>query len=92
MAAWLEYRFDFIDQGASASIYIHGYANNEAVAYSEVVYPLPGQAFTPLGLATMTVDNVTRHVDGTVARNITAQNLAPFNPCTVDINIIAESY
>ena len=92
MSAWREFRFDFIDQGASAAVYIHGYADNEAVAYSAVAYADSGQAYYPLALINMTEGNVTRHVDGTVARTINVQNLAPFNPCTVDINIIAEWY
>jgi hypothetical protein len=92
MAAWLEYRFDFIDQSASASIQIYGYANNEVVAYSWVVYALSGQAYYPLALAKMTVDDVTRYSDESVARDITVQNLANGNPCTVDIDIMSESF
>jgi hypothetical protein len=92
MAAWREFRFDFIDQGASASVYIHGYSDNEAVAYSAVVYALEGEAYYPLGDITMTSNEVFRHVDGTVARKVSVQNMAPFNPCTVDINIIAETF
>ncbi|HZR57856.1 MAG TPA: hypothetical protein VFA74_13360 [Terriglobales bacterium] len=92
MAAWREFRFDFIDSGASASVFIHGYDNNESVAYSAVVYAQEGQAYYPLGHINMEQTEVYRHVDGTVARVVAVQNLAPFNPCTVDINILAESF
>jgi hypothetical protein len=91
--AWREYRFDYIDSGASASVSIYGYADTEAVAYSSVVYTADGgTAYYPLAKAKMTVDDSTRWSDGSVARDITVQNLAPFNPCTVDILIIAESF
>jgi hypothetical protein len=33
-----------------------------------------------------------RHVDGTVARKVYIQNLAPFNPCAVDLLQIVESF
>jgi hypothetical protein len=92
MAAWKEFSFDFIDSNASASVFIHGYGNNESVAYSAVVYALQGDAYYPLGHISMTQSEVYRHVDGTVARVVSVQNLAPFNPCAVDINILAESY
>jgi hypothetical protein len=40
----------------------------------------------------MTQTEVTRDGGGSIARTVVVQNLAPFNPCEVDINIIAESY
>ena len=92
MAAWREYRWDYIGPGAGVSVFIHGYSANEAVAYSAVVYPLQGDAYFPLGHINMSDGEVFQHVDGTVARKIYVQNLAPFNPCAVDLNIMAESY
>ena len=86
MAANLEYRFAFIDAGASASVFIHGYPNNMAVAYSAVVFPVHNAAYIPLGRINMTQSEVTRHVDGTIGRTVNVQNLAPFNPCSVDIS------
>jgi hypothetical protein len=92
MSAWLEYRFDYIGPGAGAAVYIYGYGNTEAVAYSAVVYALEGEAYYPLGQINMTQTEVTRDGGGSIARTVVVQNLAPFNPCEVDINIIAESY
>jgi hypothetical protein len=91
--AWREYRFDYINSGASASVTIWGYADTEAVAYSSVVYTADGgTAYYPIAKAKMTVDDSTRWSDGSVARDITVQNLAEDNPCTVDVLIIAESF
>jgi hypothetical protein len=92
MAAGREYRWDFINPGTTVGVYIHGYANNEAVAYSAVVYALAGGGVVPLGHINKTEGEVFRHVDNTIARTIYVENRAPFNPCEVDLNIIAESY
>jgi hypothetical protein len=92
MAAWREYTWDYIAPGATVSVYIHGYAVNEAVAYSAVVFPLDGEAYYPLGNISMTQTEVFQHSDGTVARKVFVQNLAPFNPCEVYLNILAESF
>jgi hypothetical protein len=92
MSAWTEYRFGYIAPNASAGVYIHGYSNRQSVTYSAVVYALSGDAYYPLGKIKMTQDITVRHVDGTVAREIWVQNLAPFNPCAVDLNIMSESF
>jgi len=92
MAAELEYTWDYIAPYTSVSVYIHGYTWQEAVAYSAVVYPLQGEAYTPWGAISMTQTDSYLHVDGTIARVINVQNLAPFNPCTVNINMLFDSY
>jgi hypothetical protein len=92
MAAWREFRWDYIGPGASVSVYIHGYSANETVVYSAVVYPLEGDAYIPLGHVNLTQTEVYQHVDGTVAHKVYVQNLASFNPCEVDINVMAEGF
>ena len=92
MAAWKEYQWDYIAPGATVGVYVHGYANNQVTVYSAVVYALSGEAYYPLGKIDLTQGITARHVDETVAREAWVQNLAPFNPCAVDLNIIAESY
>jgi hypothetical protein len=93
MSANLEFRFDFIAPNSSAGVFIHGYGNREAVAYSAVVYPGFGAGVpNPLGKINMTQGEVLRHVDGTIGRTIFVQNLAAFNSCTVDILVLRESF
>jgi hypothetical protein len=93
MAADLVFRFDFIAPNSGNNVFIHGYSNNQAVNYSAVVYPGsgPGVLF-PLGHVNMTQGETFRHVDGTVARKVYVQNLAPFNSCTVDILETIETF
>jgi hypothetical protein len=92
MAAWREFTWDYIAPGATVSVYIHGYAVNQAVAYSAVVFPQSGQAYYPLGDINMTQTEVFQHSDGTVARKVIVQNLASFNPCAVYLNILSENF
>ena len=93
MAARREYRFDYIAPNAGTGVFIHGYDNTEAVSYSAVVYAGSGEGVPfPLGHIRMTQTEVHRHVDGTVARTVNVQNLAPFNSCTVDILVLSESF
>lgn len=93
MAAKLVYRFDFIAPNGSNNVFIHGYSNNQAVNYSAVVYAGsgPGVPF-PAGHMNMTQGETFRHVDGTVARKVYVQNLAPFNSCTIDILEMSEVF
>jgi hypothetical protein len=92
MPAYVEYSFDYIAPGGNASVYIHGYSNREAVNYSAVVYALQGDAYYPWGAANMSQGEAYRHVDNTVARKVYVKNLAPFNPCAVDILANLESF
>jgi hypothetical protein len=93
MAAWREYRFDYIAPNAGASVFIHGYSHTQAVSYSAVVHPGSGPGvLNPKGHINMTQGEAFRHVDGTDARLLKVQNLAPFNSCTVDILILSESF
>ena len=93
MAANLEFRIDYIAPGASAGVFIHGYANNQAVAYSAVVYAGFGDGVPfPLGRVNLTQGEVLRHVDGTIGRTVNVQNLAPFNSCTVDVLVLWDSF
>ena len=93
MAASRVYRFDYLAPNSSASVFIHGYSNTQAVNYSAVVYPGTGVGVPyPLGHITVTQGETFAHVDGTVGRLVSVQNLAPFNSCTVDILQIIESF
>ena len=92
MAAQLVYTFDYIAPYAGGNLFIHGYSDRNAVNYSAVVYALSGEAYYPAGHMNLTQGETFRHVDGTVARKVYVQNLAPFNPCAIDILQIAETY
>lgn len=93
MAARLRYRFDYIAPNGSASVFMHGYSNRQAVSYSAIVYAGSGAGVPfPAGRINMTQGETYRHVDGTVARKVYVQNLAPFNSCTVDILEIIETF
>lgn len=93
MSAARVYRFDYIAPNGGNNVFIHGYSNNDAVSYSAVVYPGSGDGVpNPAGHMTMTQGETFRHVDGTVARKVYVQNLAPFNSCTIDIVEMVESF
>ena len=100
MAASLAYRFDYIAPSASASVYRHGYSDNQAVNYSAVVYVgsvVLGAGFVTLpapetGHISITQGETFRHVDDTVARKVYVQNHSPFNSCAVDILEIVEEF
>jgi hypothetical protein len=93
MPANKAFSFPFIAANSSTSVFLHGYSNNQAVSYSAVVTGLsaPG-VLTPLARVIVTQGETFRHVDGTVARKVYIQNLAPFNPCAVDLLQIVESF
>jgi hypothetical protein len=92
MAAQLVYTFDYIAPNAGSGLFIHGYSNRHAVNYSAVVYALSGEAYYPGGHMNLAQGETFRHVDGTVARKVYVQNLAPFNPCAIDILHIVETF
>lgn len=93
MSANLEWRWDYVAPNSAASVFIHGYGNREAVAYSAVVYAGSGAGVLyPLGRAIMTEGDTVRHVDGTIGRIVNVRNLAPFNSCTVDVLVQRESF
>lgn len=92
MTAIKEYKWDYIAPGATVGVYIHGYLDNEAVAYSAVVYGLRGEDyFLRFGSINLTQERVDRHIDGTIARTVWVQNLQNFNPCSVDLLSIVET-
>lgn len=93
MTASRIYTFENMAPNSSQSIFIHGYSDNEAVNYSVIAFAGFGEGVPfPLARVLMTQGETTRHVDGTVARVITVQNLAPFNSCTVGILETKESF
>jgi hypothetical protein len=95
MTAKFIYQF-YLGPYESDSVFIHGYANNQAVVYSAIVtpHPQPGGIYPPppaLGMMNMTQGETYRHVDDTVARKVYVQNLATANWCTIDIIEISET-
>jgi hypothetical protein len=91
MAAGVVYRFDYIAPNSGDNVFIHGYLDNQAVAYSAVVYAGAG-VNNPIGACSITQGETYRHVDGTIGRKVYVQNLAPFNSCTVDILQTVETF
>lgn len=93
MAAQKVFGFPFIAANSSTSVFLHGYSNTQAVSYSAVVTGLsaPG-VLNPAAHIILTQGETFRHVDGTVARKVYVQNLAPFNPCAVDILQLIDSF
>lgn len=78
-----------IASNSSTSWFVHGFTNNEAVAFSIVVFPGSGPGVpNPSGHATLTQGESFQHVDGTFAYKIYIQNNAPFNSC--DVHILAQ--
>jgi hypothetical protein len=94
MAASRIYRFEFIAPGETGRVFIHGYSEKDAVNYSAVVsgIDVPQVLSGPLGHINITQGETFRHVDGTVARMVYVENLAPSNPCLVDILEVRESF
>ena len=90
MAASLVYQFFNIRPGSTVPIFIHGYANNQAVNYSLVVHPQLLSGVAGGGVIIAQVETY-RHVDSTAARKVYIQN-----PTTgwqdVDLLQIVESY
>lgn len=90
MAASSVYRFNYIAPNAGASLFFHGLSEG-FTSFSIRVYAGFGNGVPyPVGRATMKQDAFYRHVDGTMARMIEIQNLAPFNSCTVDLLLLEE--
>lgn len=89
MAARVEYSYDLIQANETVHVFIHGYADNEAVNYSAVVYG--GYAPFDIGHIKITQGETFRHVDGTVGRMVYVENLAS-NFSKVDILVITESF
>jgi len=82
--------WDTIAAGGSTNWFIHGFASNESVVFSIVVFPgeaLPGVPF-PAAHATLAQGESFEHVDGTKAYKIYIQNHASFNAC--DVHILAQ--
>jgi hypothetical protein len=82
MSANLEWRWDYVGPNASASVFIHGYGNRQAVAYSAVVYAGSGAGvISPLGRVLFTEGDTVRHVDGTIGRIIAVGRPMSGSPC-----------
>jgi hypothetical protein len=91
MSASLVFTFNFIAPNTSTSVFIHGYADNEAVNYSAVVFPqvFGGGAGGPIMI---TQGETFRHVDGTVGRKVYVQNPDPATSFAVNILQTVESF
>jgi hypothetical protein len=91
MPAQQVFHFFYIAPGGSASLFVHGFPTNWASVFSVTPYALEGEAYFPLGKVALTQEVVLDHVDGTIGRVAEVQNLAPFNPCAVDLNVLYDS-
>ena len=88
MPARVVYRFNYIAPNAATNIFFHGLSEG-FTSFSLRVYAGPGDGVPyPVGRASMRQDEFYRHVDGTMARKIYVQNLAPFNACIADLILL----
>ena len=92
MPAQVVYVWDYIDPSATVGVNVYGYPTNWASVFSAVVSPLEGQAYTPLGQINLTQEEVTADSDGTMMRTAFVQNLAPFNPCSVQLATLYDTF
>ena len=90
MAAAIQYTWGWIAPGATVSVFHHGWLPRECVVFSATPYALSGQAYYPLGKCSLEQGMAQMHVDGTIGRTLTVHNLAPFNPCNVEVSAIWE--
>jgi len=84
-----------IAANAGTEWFIHGWAHNEAVTYSIVVFPGTGAGVPfPLGKATLYQGTSQKWdaVDGTFAHTIFIQNNAAFNSCNVHLLAKVETF
>jgi hypothetical protein len=83
----------FIDANSTHTLFYHGFGDREAVAISVVVRGLSASGvLNPLGKVRLTQSDTLRHVDGTIGRFIVVQNLAPFNPASVDVLLLSQTF
>jgi hypothetical protein len=83
----------FIGANSTFTQFWHGFGDRQAVAFSVVVTGLPAPGvLNPLGKVRLTQTDTLRHVTGTIGRFIVVQNLAGFNPVSVDILVLTESF
>ena len=83
----------FIQANGTFTQFVHGFGDRQAVSFSVVVSGLsaPG-VLNPVGKVRVTQTDTLRHVTGTIGRFIVIQNLAPFNPVSVDLLMLTESF
>jgi hypothetical protein len=86
--AVIDMGWDTIAANGSTSWFMHGWAAEESVVFSIVVFPGEGPVFTPTAHATLTQGESFQHVDGTKAYKIYIQNHAPFN--AVNVHVLAQ--
>ena len=103
MSATVVYKFESIAPGQTVSVFIHGYTDTQAVAYSAIVsgqFPSPWTESQPEGTrpGTMRAGHVTLTqgetfrwvVDGTIARKVYIQNHEVDAPVGVEVLQIVE--
>lgn len=94
MASSVVYRFASIAPGITASVFIHGYGDRDAVSYCAVIYnqPADGVLF-PQAHVTVTQGETFRWaVDGTIGRKVYIQNQDYISSVGVDILETKESF
>jgi hypothetical protein len=93
MSAVLEYQWPYIAPGATAGLFIHGFAQSDVGVFDAIPLNIGnlGTAYTPLFDIKLTQGEVSIHVDGTYARTLDVQNLAAFNATGADLYFIFAS-
>lgn len=93
MSAYLEYTWDYISPGATASVFIHGYPANWVGTYDALPFPVSGgDAYYPLFDIQLTQGRTRIHVDNTIARTVWVNNQASFNGVGVNLYFIFEAF
>ena len=91
MSAFVEFSWDFIAEGATVGVFIHGYDSFEFVTYCirtrDIVW-FPGLPGFPKAVASFSLGNTSIHVDLTVARTVFVTNQSGFT--AVDLYALAE--
>ena len=91
MAASVEFSWAYIAEGATVSVFIHGYGIDEFVAYCirtrDTVW-FPGLPGVPRAIASFSLGNTSIHVDLTVARTVFVTNHGGFT--AVDLYALTE--
>jgi hypothetical protein len=93
MPAVLEYEWSYIAPAASVGLFLHGFAQSDVGVLDAIPLNIGdiGTANTPLFDIQLTQGEVSIHVDGTYARTLAVQNLAPFNATGANLYFVSAS-
>jgi hypothetical protein len=91
MSAQVEFSLDFIAEGTTVSLFIHGYDSFEFVTYcirTRDITWFPGLPRVPHAVASFSLGDTSIHVDLTVARTVFVTNESGFT--AVDLYALRE--